>query len=132
MTLKTLSFLSNLLHWIVKIIIHIIIINALSRGNRDMQSLGNVWSWNSIQLVTKMSLFNRGDELYDANNPAGLSSNPSISFHICQKIIVYAIQWTNELKKLSVFKSIYIYNVYIYTYIRAYIRDISRHLYDWK
>ena len=33
-----------------------------------------------------MYLFNRGNELY-ANDPAGLSSNPRISFHICQKML---------------------------------------------
>ena len=47
--------------------------------------------------------FNRGDELY-ANDPAGLGSNPRISFHICQKIVAVAIQWTKSLKKRSVFK----------------------------
>ena len=38
----------------------------------------------------------------------GLSSNPRISFHICQKMIAYAFQWTKWLKKLSVFKMIYL------------------------
>ena len=41
--------------------------------------------------VIKTYFFNQGDELY-VNDPAGLSSNPRISFHICQKIIAYAFQ----------------------------------------
>ena len=41
--------------------------------------------------LCKMYLFNPGDELY-ANDPAGLNSNPRISFHIYLKIIAYAIQ----------------------------------------
>ena len=47
-------------------------------------------------------LFNRGDELY-ANNPAGLTSNSRISFHICQKIIAFSE--LNDSNKPSVFKN---------------------------
>ena len=43
---------------------------------------------------------------------ADLRSNLRISFHISQKIIAYAFQWTKWLTKISVFKIIYIY---IYT-----------------
>ena len=70
----------------------------------DMQTFVNVWSWNTIHLVIKLYLFNRGDELY-VNDPAGLSSNLSISFHICQKIIAYAIQWSKLFKKTKCFQN---------------------------
>ena len=84
----------------------------------DMKSLVNVWSWNYIQLVIKMYL--------DANDPADLSSNPRISFHICQKIILYAFQWTKWLKKGSISKIIYLcsgiyYNFFLfYSYNNTY------------
>ena len=55
----------------------------------------------TIHLVIKIYIFNRGYKLY-ANDPVDQFSNHRISFHIYQKIIAHAIQWTKWLKKLSV------------------------------
>ena len=49
--------------------------------------------------------FYRGDELY-ANDPAGLSSNPRISFHICQKKLHMLFSELNDSKEKVFSKSL--------------------------
>ena len=74
------------------------------------------------------------------NDPVGLCSNSSISFHIYQKITTHAIQWTKCLKKAQQkvfsesftyaaefyiavsFNNIFIYKImYIFFYIHIYL-----------
>ena len=111
--LKTLSFFNHLVHWKAYAIIFLTNVKRYP-GIRteiqvfsmiDIQSLVNVWSWNSINLVIKHFL-TEGIRFIQTILWARVRF-PGYLFTFVKKISAYAIQWTKWLKKQSIFKIFY-------------------------